>query len=160
MILTLDQIFTTGEVYHLTIAISNSLKTTFESSKKPVIFQKTQKQYHLKSKNSRELLNHVTSKFGTACWKISNLELQESKVRLGLKECLQHGVIRHLGIIEQSKSDILLLKCSIIINDNSVYKLTGNKYKKLNQHEKLGNELNDILKQSKQFNKRSDYLNI
>ena len=40
--------------------------------------------------------------------------MPESKVRLSLKECIKHGVIRGLGIIENSKSDIILLKCSII----------------------------------------------
>lgn len=155
-----EQFFTTGEVYHLTVAISDNPKLTFESNRRPVIFQKTQNTYNLKSKHSRELLNYVNKQFGTTCWKISNLDMQESKVRIGLKECLQHGVIRSLGIVEQSKGEILLLKCSIAINDNSVYKLTGDRYETIKTHEKLDDQQNKILKQPKQFNKRSDYLDL
>lgn len=155
-----EQEFTTGEVYHLTVAISNSPKITFESNKRPVIFQRTQNTYHLKSKHSRELLNNINKNFGTSCWKISNVDLEESKVRIGLRECLQHGVIRSLGIVEQNKSDIIILKCSIAINDNSVYKLTGDKYNKIITHPILDEECNNILSQPKQFNKRSDYLDL
>lgn len=155
-----EQLFTTGEVYHLTVAISNNPKPTFESNKRPVIFQKTQNTYQLKSKNSRELLNHVNKQLGTSCWKISNLDIEESKARIGLRECLQHGVIRSLGIVEQSKGDIMVLKCTIAMNDNSVYKLTGDKYNTISTHEKLDDEFNKILQQPKQFNKRSDYLDF
>ena len=108
----------------------------------------------------RELLNNVNKQFGTSCWKIPNLDIEESKARIGLRECLQHGVIRSLGIVEQSKGDIFLLKCTIAMNDNSVYKLTGDKYTSINTHEKLDDDLNKILQQPKQFNKRSDYLDI
>lgn len=156
-----EQTFTTGEVYHLTVAISNNPKLTFESNKRPVIFQRTQNTYHLKSKNSRELLNNVNKQFGTSCWKISNLDIDESKARIGLRECLQHGVIRSLGLVEQqSNSEIFLLKCSIAMNDNSVYKLTGDKYTSISTHDKLDENLNGILQQPKQFNKRSNYLDL
>ena len=68
--------------------------------------------------------------------------------------CLDSGVIRGLGIANQNDSNIVLMKCSIIIQDNSVYKLTGRKYKTVSPYDKLSEELNKILNYPKQFDKR------
>ena len=121
-----EQEFTKGEVYHISVTISDSEKLSFDSIK-PKVFQRTQNKYNLKSKASRELLSHVNEKYGTSCWKISNLEIPESRARLALRECTDHGLIRGFGITELSKANIVLMKCTIIIHENSVYKLTGNK---------------------------------
>ena len=82
--------------------------------------------------------------------------MNEAKVKLGLKECLNHGVIRNLGLIELDNSIVVQLKCTIILQNNTVYKLTGGKLVKL-PNEKLTNELNNILKQSQKFDKRINY---
>ena len=91
------------------------------------------------------------------CFKINTLEMKESLARLGMRECLNHGVLRSLGLIEVKNSETVLIKCSIVIQSNSIYKLTGNKLDKITTSEKLTDELNNILKQSPKFNKREDY---
>ena len=46
-----EQIFTKGEAYNITVAISNNPKNTVESTKPNQIFQKTKNVYQLKSKS-------------------------------------------------------------------------------------------------------------
>ena len=80
--------------------------------------------------------------------------------KIGLKECLARGVIRSLGLTECRNNDVVILKCSIVIQNNSVYKLTGPKISETNTHPKLNEDLNNILLNSNKFNKRNDYLDF
>ena len=116
--------------------------------------------YQLKSKYARELLNNVTNNYSTHGWKLNNINMSETRARLGLRECLDKKVIRGLGLAYQKNSNIVLMKCSIAIQENSVYKLTGRKYTSIESHEKLSEELNKILVSNKRFDKRDEYLNI
>jgi len=152
-----EQFFTIGEVYHIAVVLSTNPKITHESPRKPQIYQRTNNSYQLKSKYARELLNKVVNEHSDYCWKLENIDMSEARAKIGLKECLQHGVIRRLGIVEQKDSEIVLMKCSIAIQNNSVYKLTGQKYKYVKSHDKLDDELNKILTSSKKFDKRDNY---
>ena len=149
--------FTIGEAYHIIVGFTSSDKKASVSGKLPMIFQNTINRYTLKTKAARDLLNCVTKKYDMDCFKINNLDMRESLARLGMRECLNHGVLRSLGLIELKNSETVLLKCSIVIQNNSIYKLTGSKLDKIKTSEKLTDELNNILKQSPKFNKREDY---
>lgn len=151
-----EQIFTVGEIYHISVVLSNSPKVPMEANKKAQIYQKTNYSHQLKSKYARELLNNVINNYSTQCWRLSDINISESRARLGLKECLDKKVIRGLGLAYQKNSNIVLMKCSIAIQQNSVYKLTGVKYSSIDSHEKLSDELNMILKSNKRFDKRNE----
>lgn len=155
-----ENIFSVGEIYHLSVCISTNPKPAFESNRRAKIYQKTMNTYNLKSKASRELLNYVNKNYNNRCFKINELEMPESRARLSLSECLNHSIIRGFGVVEQSNSEIVLLKCSIAVQSNNIYKLTGDKFNELEVSEKLDNELNNILKYPKQFDKRDDYLDL
>lgn len=152
-----EQIFTVGEVYHISVVLSDKPKITIESSRKAQLYQKTSYAYNLKGKYARELLNIIIKDHSNRFWRLDDVNMSEAKKKIGLKECLDHGVIRGLGIAEQNDSNIVMMKCSILIQENSVYKLTGRKYKSAKQHEKLDNKLNNILRMPKQFDKRFIY---
>lgn len=155
-----EQEFTVGEIYHISVVLSNSPKVPMVSERNPKIFQKTDKSYLLKSKHARELLNKINNNYSTDCFKLSNIDMPVGQARLGLRECLDKKVVRSLGIPSQKNSDIILLKCSIAIQENSVYKLTGRKHLSFEQDENLNDELNNILTQDKRFDKRAEYLNL
>jgi len=149
--------FTIGEIYHIVVAFTTSDKKSSVSSKPPVIFQNTVNRYTLKTKAARELLNNVTKQFETECFKLKDINMNESSARLGMRECLNHGVLRNLGLVELKNSETVLLKCTIAIQSNSIYKLTGDKLDDIKTSDILTDELNNILKQSIKFNKRDDY---
>ena len=150
----MEHTFTTGEVYHLSVVISDKNKKSVESDRKPQLYQKSSYSYNLKSKHARELLNLILKDYSNRFWRIDDIDIPEGKKRLGLKMCLDSGVIRGLGIANQTDSNIVLMKCSVIIQDNSIYKLTGRKYKTFGPYDKLSEELNKILNYPKQFDKR------
>jgi len=152
--------FTVGEAYHLSVAFTKSNKVTIMSEKTPMIYQNTQIRYSLKSKYARELISYVNKNYETECFKISNVNMSKVHAKIGLKECLARGVIRSLGLTECRNNDVVILKCSIVIQNNSVYKLTGPKISETNTHPKLNEDLNNILLNSNKFNKRNDYLDF
>lgn len=150
--------FTVGEAYHLIVAFTTSNKASIVSDKPPVLFQNTINRHNLKSKHARELISFVMKNYESECFKLSDVGMKEGFAKLGARECLTHGVLRSLGIVECRKADTVLVKCSIVIQDNSVYKLTGPKLVEVKEHEKLTDKLNNILKESPKFNKRASYL--
>ncbi len=150
--------FTIGETYHLIVAFTTSNKPSSVSEKTPILFQNTINRHNLKSKYARELISFVTKNYETECFKLSDTGMGEGCVKLGARECLTHGVLRNLGLVECRKAETVLLKCSIVVQDNSVYKLTGPKLVEIQEHEKLTEKLNNILKESPKFNKRASYL--
>jgi len=155
-----EQIFTVGEIYHISVVLSTSPKAPMEAEKKTQIYQKTKYSHQLKSKYARELLNNVINNHSTHGWKLNDINMGEAAKNLGLRECLEKRVIRGLGLAYQKNSNIVLMKCSIAIQENSVYKLTGRKYDSIESHENLTDELNKILISNKKFDKRDEYLNI
>ena len=150
--------FTVGEAYHLIVAFTTSNKASIVSDKSPVLFQNTINRHNLKSKHARELISFVMKNYESECFKLSDVGMREGFAKLGAKECLTHGVLRSLGLVECKKADTVLIKCSIVIQENSVYKLTGTKLVDIKEHDKLNEKLNNILKESIKFNKRKNYL--
>ena len=55
--------------------------------------------------------------------------------------------------MEGSSEEIVYLKCTIIIQNNTVYKLTGSKCK-FQSSELLSDELNNIITSSSKFDKK------
>lgn len=151
--------FTIGEAYHLIVTITTSKNIPKVSEEPSVLYQNTKNRYNLRCKYSRELISNVIKNYDTEIFKLSNINMSESRIKLGLKECLDHGVIRGLGLIELNNCETVQLKCTVIIQNNTVYKLTGNKISKLT-HAKLTPELNKILKQSFRFDNRESYWDI
>lgn len=149
-----DECFTEKEVYHLDITFCKDIKSATVSERKPGIFQKTYIYYALKSKYAKELVGEVNKKFPKMFWKLDQTNLQETRAKLGLKECLEHHVIRGLGIAEKKNTQIIRLKCSIVIQKNNIYRLTGKKYDVDLLDVRLTNEFRDILNLPVNFNKR------
>ena len=48
-------------------------------------------------------------------------------------------------MIELKEGECVMLKCSVVIQDNSVFKLTGFKMTNMEKDDNLSEELNDII---------------
>ena len=149
-----DEYFIEKEVYHLDITFSKDTKPTMVSERKPCVFQRTYRYYALKGKYAKELLKEVNKNYPKIFWRVNQINMQETRAKLGLKECLEHHTIRGLGIAEKKTSPIIRLKCSIVVQKNNIYRLTGKKYDVDLLDERLTDEFRDILKLPMNFNKR------
>ena len=149
----INEMFTPGEAYHISVAFTTSDLECKESEETNFIYQKTVNRCNLKSKYARELISKVEQNYDTECFKISNVEMDETKAKMGLKECLEKKVLRVLPVIEARTDRVVYLKCTVIVQNNSVYKLTGPKYN-FQTHERLSDELNKIITKSAKFDKR------
>ena len=147
--------FNIGDIYHLELAISKDNKPCQLSMKEGTLYQKTYKRYQLKGKFARELITDVNKNMHNYLFAIDNLNLAESKAKLGMKECLNHQVIRNFGLIEKKNADVIRLKCSVAIQENSVYILTGknNILQKIDDIE-TNKDFLKIFNKNPKFNKR------
>ena len=152
-----DTHFNINDVYHLEIAFCKDKNPAKPSDLYPTLFQRTYKKYQLKTKMARELLSTVHKNKNNYLFTLSDLDISESKSKLGMRECTSHQVIRSLGLISK-KEPVFRLKCSVYIQKNSVYLLTGksNIISNIDDFEK-DNEILKIFNQDTKFNKR--YLN-
>lgn len=142
--------FKIGEAYHLIVAFTKSDRKTKVSDIRPCLFQNTKIRSNLKVNRSREVISEVNSKLDKVFFKVGDLSLDSSKARLGLKECVDKGVIRSLGMVE-CNMDVVILKCTVIVQRNSVY-ILGDDYEI--DEVKLSDNLERIKNLDKKFIKR------
>jgi hypothetical protein len=77
-------------------------------SKITTIFKKTEDTYALKLKASREFYSQVTNRFGSMAFHLRSLE-DPSRARLGMGECLQHGLIVPYDVMMEKEGTICIL---------------------------------------------------
>jgi len=84
-----------GDVFHLDVTVTNSATATPKLSPfQTTIFSKTgSSKYNLKMKASRNTFAEITEKAGQFPFTLRMLE-QETKARLGVHECVQHGLLK------------------------------------------------------------------
>lgn len=61
------------------------------------IFQKTASTYQLKMKTSRSTYGEIVKKSGSFPFTLRTLE-DEQKARMGVKECVQHGLLKEFDV--------------------------------------------------------------
>ena len=100
-------------------------------------------------------MSEVNKNIGEYFFSLDNLNISESRARLGMKECHNHHIFRSLGLIEKKDTSVIRIKCSVIIQDNSVYVLTGksNIIDKIEELEK-DKEILKIFNKNPKFSKR------
>ena len=122
--LELNYRFNVGNIYHFEIAFSDDNSKSYISDITPTLYQKTNRFYSLKSKFSKQIMSNLKNKKLNYIWSINQLDMPLARIKLGLKECLDHDVIRSLGIIE-NKGNIVRLKWSVCVRENGPYVLTS-----------------------------------
>jgi methionine aminopeptidase len=150
--------FKVGEVYHLSILLTDSKKKEVLSKNDGKLYQKTIRWHGLKTKLGKELINNITSINKNNFFKLSDIDMSLNNIRFGMKECIKNKLVRRLDLIELKEGECVMLKCSVVIQDNSVFKLTGFKMINMEKDDDLSEELNDIIIQSNKFVKRENYM--
>ena len=151
----LDTHFNVGDIYHLEVAFTKSNILPSVSETKGNLYQRTYINHGLRSKYGKKVLGNISKNIGDYFFKINDIEdMTESQIKLGINECQRHHIIRELGIIESKTNDVIRLKCTIAVQENSVYVLTGKENISFKPSENLSNELVKILKQPSKFSKR------
>ena len=141
--------FQINNVYHFEIALSDSDQKSLVSDELPMLYQKTNRYYSLKSKFAKQLMNNLKDK--NYIFKLDQISMPLTRIKIGLKECLKHGVIRNLGLIKNN-GNVVRLKWSIIVRKSGPYLLT-NKIN-LNNNVNLNDKLNKLIETPIKFNDR------
>jgi len=90
-------------------------------------------EYMLKMKASREVLSTVMENHQYQTFSLRNLQenekcsLSETKIRLGLKECMNHEVIVDQPVMQEAKPEALVaqFKYTVLILSSGMLKITG-----------------------------------
>jgi len=110
--------FAENEVYTIDILISTGEGKARKSELKTTVFKKTNATYLLKLKTSRAVLSEVTTKFNMMPFNIRSLE-DEKKARMGLMECVSHGLITPYEILYEKEGEFVgLFKFTVAILAN------------------------------------------
>ena len=142
--------FSIGEAYHLIVGFTNSEKKCKVSDIRPCLYQNTKIKSQLKIKSSREMISKVNKNFDKLLFNLEDIPMELTGAKIGARECTSKGVLRNLGVVELD-SEIVILKCTVIVQRNSVYVLD----KELDiKTENFSNELKELSSLPKKFDLR------
>lgn len=68
-----------------------------EDESRTTIYQKTSSTYLLKMKTSRATFSEISKKAGSFPFTLRVLD-EESKARMGVRECVQHGLLKKYDV--------------------------------------------------------------
>ena len=97
-----------------------------------------------------KLLNLSNENFDKLLFNLEDIPMELTGAKIGARECTSKGVLRNLGVVELD-SEIVILKCTVIVQRNSVYVLD----KELDiKTENFSNELKELSSLPKKFDLR------
>jgi curved DNA binding protein len=114
--------FENYEVYAMDVLVSSGEGQGREMDTKVSIYKKTDENYLLKLKTSRNFFAEVKKKYGTMPFNLRNFE-EEAKAKMGVVECVSHKLIepfqvlyeKHTEFVAQFKHTVLLLPNGLAI---------------------------------------------
>jgi len=114
--------FDNYEVYAMDVLVSSGEGQGKEMDTKVSIYKKTDENYLLKLKASRNFYAEVKKKYGTMPFNLRNFE-EEAKAKMGVVECVSHKLIepfqvlyeKHTEFVAQFKNTVLLLPNGLVI---------------------------------------------
>ncbi|GAA5949872.1 hypothetical protein JCM21900_004233 [Sporobolomyces salmonicolor] len=96
-------VFEEGEVYGLNIHVTNGDKTPKTADlARTTIFSKTPTTYMLKMKTSRATFSEISQKAGSFPFTLRIME-DETRARMGVRECVQHNLVKGYDLITTDK---------------------------------------------------------
>jgi len=91
-------LFAEGDVFGLDVLLTSGEETKSKSHiDRTSIFQKTSSTYQLKMKTSRSTYGEIVKKAGAFPFTLRTLE-DQTKARMGVKECVQHGLLKEFDV--------------------------------------------------------------
>ncbi|KAG0144098.1 hypothetical protein CROQUDRAFT_47766 [Cronartium quercuum f. sp. fusiforme G11] len=96
--------FEEGDVFGLDVLLTTGVDTKSKShGDRTSIYQKTTSTYQLKMKTSRATYGEIVKKAGAFPFTLRTLE-DQTKSRMGVKECVQHGLLKEFDVSTTSDS--------------------------------------------------------
>ncbi|GAA5835914.1 hypothetical protein JCM9279_002141 [Rhodotorula babjevae] len=96
-----------GEVYGLNILVTDGERSPKAAdTARTTIFSKTQSTYSLKMKTSRATFSEISTKAGSFPFTLRIME-DEVRARMGVKECVQHNLVRGYDLLTTEKPENL-----------------------------------------------------
>ena len=104
-----DDTFEEGEVYSIDMIVSTGDgKPKMADEKDTTVFKRALDiQYQLKIKASRELFAEINKKYPTMLFSLRGIEGGTGKTRLGLADCLAHGLLHAFPVTYEKDEDLV-----------------------------------------------------
>eukprot|EP00049_Salpingoeca_infusionum_P017860 m.354681 g.354681 ORF g.354681 m.354681 type:complete len:396 (+) comp17080_c0_seq1:104-1291(+) len=119
-----DCTFEPYEVYALDVLISTGTGKGRPSEQRTSVYRKTGEHYSLRLKNSRQLYAEATSRFRSMPFTLRAFE-SETKARMGLRECLEHGLLEPYDVIEEKQGEFVAqFRTTVLLMPNGNLKIT------------------------------------
>lgn len=104
-----DEEFEEGEVYSIDMIVSTGDgKPKMADEKETTVFKRAlETQYQLKIKASRELFAEINKKYPTMLFSLRGIDGTAGKTRLGLADCLNHGLLHAFPVTYEKEEDLV-----------------------------------------------------
>ncbi|CAH8509667.1 unnamed protein product [Schistosoma turkestanicum] len=117
--------FDTNDVWNVDIVVSTGDGKPREHKTRTTLFKKNETLYQLKMKASRQLYSEISNKFLTYPFSLRALD-DIKKARLGITECIKHGVIQPLSVVcEKDDEFVAQFRFTVLLMPNGPMKVTG-----------------------------------
>lgn len=113
------------EVYAVDVAMSTGDGNARPGDMRTTVFKRNvEQQYSLKVPASRQLLSEVDKKFPTLPFTIRHLN-DVRKARLGLNECITHGLLMPYPTLYDHSGKVAHFKCTVLLLPSGTVRVTG-----------------------------------
>jgi curved DNA binding protein len=117
--------FEQNEVYAVDVALSTGDGNARPGDVRTTIYKRNvETTYHLKVKASRALLAEVDKKFPTMPFTLRHLD-DIPKARLGLTECVSHGLLAPYPALHDHSGIVAHFKCTVLLLPSGTTRVTG-----------------------------------
>lgn len=117
--------FEQGEVYAVDVALSTGNGMAKPGDMRPTVYKRNVEQtYSLKVPASRALLSEVDRKFPTLPFTLRHLN-DVRKARLGLGECVNHGLLIPYPALYEKSGTVAHFKCTVLLLPSGTVRVTG-----------------------------------
>jgi curved DNA binding protein len=113
------------EVYAVDVAMSSGDGNARPGDMRTTVFKRNvDQQYSLKVQASRALLAEVDKKFPTLPFTLRHLN-DVRKARLGLQECVAHGLLQPYPSLHEHSGKVAHFKCTVLLLPSGTSRVTG-----------------------------------
>lgn len=119
-------IFEEGDVFGLDVVLTSGEDTKAKShNDRTSIFQKTTSTYQLKMKTSRATYGEIVKKAGAFPFTLRTLE-DQTKARMGVRECVQHGLLKEFDVTTTTETKDLTAQyfATFVVTKTGVSRIT------------------------------------
>ncbi|CAH8613715.1 unnamed protein product [Schistosoma rodhaini] len=117
--------FNINDVWNVDIIVSTGDGRPREHSARTTLFKKNETLYQLKMKAARQLYSEISNKFLAYPFSLRAFD-NVKRARLGISECIKHGVIEPLSVVcEKDDEFVAQFRFTVLLMPNGPMKVTG-----------------------------------